>query len=463
MITTTLPSTPDALLAETFAALTPTILATPHEALAVSDLRTVLATSVFHRDAATLSPLETTHLDHALATYAEGQGWTYVPSLQNPRWIPYAAAYLRPLQPDLARLEARLARYFATNQRIPYAYEVLHAGLTVAFPASVREDPDGIISVAIWNQLLTPHGFHWNGDPDSLLTPLLPERIPTAVAQIQSVLNTVPRHTYYRDVKHKDKQDGVPVVLAHDLILALTDALAWSPILRALPVQAFLDHPDLRRALVTLGWSPHPLHPQPYQIVPIPPSKAEAIALAPTLHFQQAARPTEIAPGFFPYITKFVTHNETLIYLEMAGPKTTLKASRAHLLSNRRHLLFERELMISKEDGLQTLRTPLPCGWEQWALFHHQLSPRTATPDPVYLLDDGTTAVPPLFSTMLARVLPLPTLPEWTPYLWVEGRLAGLIHPIPDTHGIGAWGVSTTSATWQAILQSGIGDALLSF
>lgn len=463
MTTTTLAPIPDALLTEAFAALMPTLLATPHEALALSDLRTVLATSVWHRDSVTLSHLEITHLDHALATYATGHGWTYVPFLQNPRSSTHSAAYLRPLLPDLSRLEARLASYFATNQRVPYAYEVLHAGLTVAFPAGVREDPDGVLPVAMWNHLLAPHGFHWNGDPDSLLTPLLPELSPTAGAKIQTVLATLPRHTYYRDVKHKDKGEGIPVVLAQDLLLALTDALQWSPLLRALPVQAFLDHPDLRRVLVALGWSPQPLHAHPYQIVPTPPGKGEAIALAPALHFRLAARPTEIAPGFFPQITKFVTHNETLIYLEIAGPKTTLKASRAHLLGNRRHILMERELLLSKEDGLQTIRTPLPCGWEQWAIFHRQLSPRTATPDPFYLLDDGTTTVPPLFATLLAKALPLPTLPEWTPYLWLEGRLAGLIHPIPATQGIGAWGVATTTAKWQAILQSGIADDSLTF
>ena len=143
MTTTTLAPIPDALLTEAFAALTPTLLATPHEALALSDLRTVLATSVWHRDSVTLSHLEITHLDHALATYATGHGWTYVPFLQNPRSSTHSAAYLRPLLPDLSRLEARLASYFTSNQRVPYAYEVLHAGLTVAFPAGVREDPDG--------------------------------------------------------------------------------------------------------------------------------------------------------------------------------------------------------------------------------------------------------------------------------------------------------------------------------
>jgi hypothetical protein len=120
----------DDLLAGTFAALTPTILPTPYEALALDDLRAVLATSVWQRDWNSLSPLETAQLDHAISTYAEGQGWTCVPSLQNPQWRTYGAAYLRPLQPDLPRLEGWLGRYFATHAQIPYADELLYAGRT---------------------------------------------------------------------------------------------------------------------------------------------------------------------------------------------------------------------------------------------------------------------------------------------------------------------------------------------
>ena len=71
-------------------------------------------------------------------------------------------------------------------------------------------------------------------------------------------------------------------------------------------------------------------------------------------------------------------------------------------------------------DGMKEhvkIQATLPCGWADHIWIHKQASLKEMNLEqPLYLMDDGTQPIPPLFYPMLNKCLVLPLLPEWVGY-----------------------------------------------
>ena len=118
-----------------------------------------------------------------------------------------------------------------------------------------------------------------------------------------------------------------------------------------------------------------------------------------------------------------------------------------------------------KLDGLITLKTTLPCGWDHWCLIHRQASLERMVPgEPFYLLDDDSQPIPHAFHPMLAKSLAVPILPEWTEYLWISGRLDNLIQPLVENcYGMAGWSIDAKEEAWEAIITKGLKEEHITF
>jgi hypothetical protein len=83
---------------------------------------------------------------------------------------------------------------------------------------------------------------------------------------------------------------------------------------------------------------------------------------------------------------------------------------------------------------------------------------------------ENPNAAPSHFLGMLDRAIPLPLLPSWADYLWLEGIDRGLVTPVGKQIGaMAGWEVGTASKlsnhsdrTWQAIIQDGFKAGVIS-
>jgi hypothetical protein len=159
--------------------------------------------------------------------------------------------------------------------------------------------------------------------------------------------------------------------------------------------------------------------------------------------------------------------NDTLVYLEMIGPKQSVKANWAALVGGGKVHWFGRQRV--QLDGMKEhvlVQATLPCGWADHILIHKQTSLKAMNPEqPFYLLDDGTWPVPPLFYPMLNKALALPLLEAWADCLWLSGRQRNLISLLANGEGQGyaAWRVLPAAAEWQQLVQEAIQVGQISF
>jgi hypothetical protein len=167
--------------------------------------------------------------------------------------------------------------------------------------------------------------------------------------------------------------------------------------------------------------------------------------------------------------------DDTLVYLEMVGPKQSVKANWAALMGGGKvHWLGTKRLQLSGMKQHVKIQATLPCGWTNYILIHKQASLKEMNPEqPFYLLDDGTQParsplrgpIPPLFYPMLNKCLALPLLASWSEYLWENGRERNLITLLDKGEGQGyaAWRVLPALAEWQNIVESGLHSQMIAF
>ncbi|MBA3530793.1 MAG: hypothetical protein H0T73_02575, partial [Ardenticatenales bacterium] len=171
------------------------------------------------------------------------------------------------------------------------------------------------------------------------------------------------------------------------------------------------------------------------------------------------------AEGFRVHLPLLVRDGETVVYLELVGPRQAVHANWAALRTyNRVFHVAGARLSTCKEDGLTTLKATLPSGWDHWCLIHRQASCAQMTPgQPFYLVDLNLAPIPATFFPFLSHALSLPLLAGWTEYLWVEGRLRGLVQPLSvGCIGAGGWRVhADDTAGWEAIVSEGLRERLL--
>jgi hypothetical protein len=149
--------------------------------------------------------------------------------------------------------------------------------------------------------------------------------------------------------------------------------------------------------------------------------------------------------------------HHTLVYLEMIGPKQSVKANWAALVGGKTHWIGRKEIRLDGMKEHVRLQATLPCGWTDYILIQKQASLREMNPEqPFYLLDDGTQQIPPLFYPMLNKCLALPLLEDWSKYLWENGRERKLIKLLDEGEGQGAGAACTEGmaggrAGWSSI------------
>jgi hypothetical protein len=158
---------------------------------------------------------------------------------------------------------------------------------------------------------------------------------------------------------------------------------------------------------------------------------------------------------------------DTLVYLEMIGPKQSVKANWAALVGGGKvHWIGRKEIRLDGMKEHVKLQATLPCGWSDTILIHKQASLREMNPEqPFYLLDDGTRPIPPLFYPMLNKCLALPLLEGWSGYLWENGRERKLIKLLDEGEGQGytAWRVLPAPKEWQEVVSDGLRLRQLAF
>jgi hypothetical protein len=227
-------------------------------------------------------------------------------------------------------------------------------------------------------------------------------------------------------------------------------------------VEAFLETGLLDQALVGLGYEPVTAWvPPPWRADQ--PDGQEVFLRSVRLSSDTVH--VSLADGFSVRAPALVRDQETLIYLELLGPRQAVQANWAALRSGRRQPVPGGYLRVQKSDGVVTLKQTLPIGWDHWALIHAQASVQAVRPGTLfYLLDDGIHPQPRAFFPLLAKTLALPVLPHWADYLWVHGRLAGTITLLAEgCVGLAAWRVSADPHPWQTIVAAGLqgGDLTL--
>jgi hypothetical protein len=159
--------------------------------------------------------------------------------------------------------------------------------------------------------------------------------------------------------------------------------------------------------------------------------------------------------------------DDTLIYLEMIGPKQSVKANWAALIGGGKvHWLGRKRVRLDGMKAHIKIQSTLPCGWANHILIHKQASLKEMNPEqPFYLLDDGNQMIPSLFYAMLNKALALPLLESWSAYLWQNGRERKLISLLDEGEGQGyaAWRVLPAPEAWQEIIQDGLQTDQIAF
>ncbi len=256
-------------------------------------------------------------------------------------------------------------------------------------------------------------------------------------------------------------------LLLSDLISALMDD---GSSLSEWQEEQLLQTGPVSQALRRLGYETSLTWCQPYQFQPKRTgSDAQRVILKEVRVKNDLNRKIILAKGlavFTPSLT-IDDGEDTLVYLEMVGAKESVKANWAALVGgNRVHWLGRQRIQMEGMKQHVKIQATLPCGWVSQILLHKQASLKEMNPEqPFYLLDDGSQPIPPQFYAMLNKCLPLPLLPEWTDYLWGNGRgqqLITLLHA-GEGQGYAAWRVLPAAEAWQTVIQQGLADLALRF
>jgi hypothetical protein len=208
----------------------------------------------------------------------------------------------------------------------------------------------------------------------------------------------------------------------------------------------------------------------PYHFQPkLTGSEARQIILKEVRVRREANKTLSLAQGLSVYAPALTIDDgeDTLVYLEMVGPKQSVKANWAALVGGGKvHWLGRKRIQLEGMKHHVKLQSALPCGWSNHILIHKQASLKEMNPEqPFYLLDDGRQAIPPLFYPMLNKCLALPLLPEWADYLWRNGCERNLISLLDEGEGQGyaAWRVLPADKEWQGVVQTGLAAKQIAF
>lgn len=386
-----------------------------------------------------------------------GCNWTWHEQLDVKGCPPNTAVFRQWLEPNLEKLTGGLQELLQTGQPVLAAI-VQQTGLFHAFNAWVEADPEGIIAPQTWSEMLARFGYEDAPRDDGKLYPQpipLPDDADYLTLAALGKLEPV-----------TTKENG-PALVAKVVIQATIEALRLDREPTEAVTNQLLDGPA-GRSLVLLGYETKPTAVWGEDCTPqIETEDYRRIRVfVRAMTVGQGIVRIALTQKFAVLCPAMVADGETLIYLELLGPREAVKANWAALRNGgRKQVLGGHLIQVRKGDQLTTLKTPLPSGWDHWCVFHRQVSTRKMTPaEPFYLLSQGEETIPPSFYPLLSRALAAPTLPTWTEYLWTHGRQADLITAVTaGCHGLAAWRIDAAAPTWGEIISSGIQQHQISF
>lgn len=386
-----------------------------------------------------------------------GRGWTWHGQLDVKGCPADTAVYRQWLEPDLEKLESGLGDLLHTGQPVLAAI-VQQTGLFHAFNAWVESDPEGIIAPQTWSRLLARLGYEDRPRDDGQLHP---HPIPLPADADYLTL------TALRKLQPAMSKEKSPALVASAVIQSTIETLQLDREPTPALTHQLLEGP-IGQALILLGYETKATAVWGQDCTP--PIETEGYTrphvFLRAMTVGQGIRRVALTQKFAVLCPVLVVDEETLVYLELLGPREAVKANWAALRNGGgRQLLGGQLVQVRKGDQLTTLKTPLPCGWDHWCLFHRQVSTQKMTPaEPFYLLSQGEETIPSSFYPLLSRALAAPTLPAWADYLWMHGRRADLITAVTHgCHGMAAWKIDAANPTWEEIISSGIRQSQISF
>lgn len=176
--------------------------------------------------------------------------------------------------------------------------------------------------------------------------------------------------------------------------------------------------------------------------------------------------------------------NNSVLMMTVFGPRESVTAAFARLFTGSSRKKYATTFSVGNFGSLYPLdrtaydhmRQRVPDTKNSWAmtLLSHQAIPdKFDTENHLFYVlvpEEWRACTPPHFLGMLDRAIPLPLLPSWAGYLWLEGIDRGLITPIGKQIGtMAGWEVGTasklskhTDRTWQAIIQDGFKERIIS-
>lgn len=260
-----------------------------------------------------------------------------------------------------------------------------------------------------------------------------------------------------------------PVLLLQDLVAAISSTPAHQT-MNEWQVQHLLKNGRVQAALRQLGYRTDSTWCPPYQFSPPLTDRQSHQVIFKELRIQNNPLKTiSLANGFSVHTPALAIDDvdETLVYLQMVGSKQAVRANWAALVGGGKvHWLGRQRIRLNGMKAHIKTQVTLPCGWLDHILIHKQASLKEMNPElPFYLLDDGSQPIPPLFYPMLNKCLALPLLPQWTEYLWDNGRVQNLITLLNEGQGqtYAAWRLLPAADEWQGIVENGLASYILSF
>jgi hypothetical protein len=375
--------------------------------------------------------------------------------------------YILPLPADAAQARETLSRYLAGLKGEPLA--VWTAVTQVQRGAYGRSFYDESLTPElqiVLEEVLRGHGYQTEPEEDEyrpLPVPIPPEAAESLADQLQA-LATV--QTIYG-----------PALLLND-VLAVVKALAGIQTVSAWQAQQLVQEGVVGRTLRQLGYRAELTWCQPYHFQPKlgacteqGPSddRTHQVILREIRVQNDPDKKLSLATGLAVYTPALVIDDvdDTLVYLEMVGAKQSVKANWAALVGGGKvHWIGRKRIRLDGMKEHVKIQATLPCGWTSHVLIHKQASLKEMNPEqPFYLLDDGTRPIPPLFYAMLNKCLALPLSPDWSGYLWENGRERDLVSLLDDGEGQGyaAWRVLPAPEEWQSVVECGLHSQTITF
>ncbi|MCI0647256.1 MAG: hypothetical protein L0346_20495, partial [Chloroflexi bacterium] len=384
-----------------------------------------------------LTPEQQQQIQAQVEAIAAQAGWQLETAGQE-------AVYVRPLAANVAEAKSRLANYLQDYDGRPVpAHTVVTQAQLGAYNRSFYDNELAPELAAAMAGVLAAHGY--DTEPEEGDYRPRPVAIPTsaeaAIAERLGALATVPT-------------GFGPALLLRD-VLAVVKSIAGVDSIGDWQAEQLVQTGVVGQALRKLGFKSELTWCQPYHFQPLLGDDQPHRVILKEVRVQRDPEKTlSLAQGLAVYTPAVAIDDmeDTLVYLEMIGPKQSVKANWAALVGGGKVHWFGRQRV--QLDGMKAhlmVQSKLPCGWSDYILIHKQASLKEVNPEqPFYLLDDGHQPIPQLFYPMLNKCLALPLLAIWTDYLWESGRERKLITLLSEGAGQGyaTWRVLSVLEQW---------------